>query len=142
MKYRIKIILTAILLIAPVLSAQTRLAAIKQQALNLMSDGRYKEAIDQLNKYVTANPREADGYHKRGLCYEQTAEYQYSVLDLRRARRLDPNNPEIKRDLDRVISIWHQILYKQIEITRSKSLLISGLFGSNLRALLKSKTEY
>jgi|GEM_PF-258415 tetratricopeptide (TPR) repeat protein len=115
MKFTAKIFLAAFLLITPILFAQTRIDIIKRQATLLMSEGRLKEAIDQLNKYIAANPREAEGYHIRGLCYEKTTEYQYSVLDLRRARRLDPNNPQIKKDLDRVIAIWHEMLYKKIE---------------------------
>jgi len=114
MNYSIKICVVIFLLIIP-LSAQTRLDAVKRQATLLIGEGRIKEAIDQLNKYVSSNPRQADGYHLRGLCYEKTTEYQYSVLDLRRARRLDPNNPQIKKDLDRVIAIWHDQLYKKIE---------------------------
>ena len=115
MKYRIKIFLAIFLLIIIPLSAQTRPDAVKRQATLLMGEGRIKEAIDQLNKYISSTPRQADGYHLRGLCYERTSEYQYSVLDLRRARRLDPNNPQIKKDLDRVIAIWHDLLYRKIE---------------------------
>ena len=96
-------------------SAQNRSETLKRQAMQLMQDGRYGEAIDLLNKYVTANPRIAEGYNLRGLCFEKSIQYQYAVLDFRRAIKLDPNNSEIQRNLDRVIKIWHQILYKQIE---------------------------
>ena len=98
----------------PILS-QNKYDALKRQAVLLMTAGRFSEAVDQLNKYIAANPREADGYHKRGLCYEQRSEYQYPVLDLRRAVRLDPNNSQIIKDLNRVIEIWHRQLYLKIE---------------------------
>ena len=98
----------------PILS-QNKYDALKRQAVLLMTAGRFSEAVDQLNKYIAANPREADGYHKRGLCYEQRSEYQYSVLDLRRAVRLDPNNSQIIKDLNRVIEIWHRQLYQKID---------------------------
>ena len=115
MKYSVKICILIFLLIIPVSLAQKKSDAVKQQAVSLMNEGRIKEAIDQLNKYIASDPRQADGYHLRGLCYEKTTEYQYAVLDLRRAIRLDPNNRQIKNDLDRVISIWHQQLYRKIE---------------------------
>jgi tetratricopeptide (TPR) repeat protein len=115
MKHYVKICFAILIITTPALFAQPRIDAIKNQANSLIRDGRYKEAIDQLNKYISSNPREAEGYHLRGLCYEKTTEYQYSVLDLRRARSLDPQNQQIKVDLDRVITFWHELLYKKIE---------------------------
>lgn len=115
MKNRVYIFLSIFIIQFTWLTAQTRTDALKNQAVNLMREGRYKEAIDQLNKFISANPQQATGYHLRGLSYEKTTEYQYSVLDLRRANRLEPNNVEISKDLNRVISIWHQQLYQKIE---------------------------
>lgn len=110
-----KILFTIFIFYTTVLYPQTRSEGLKRQAEFLISEGRYKEAIDQLHKFISANPQLAEGYHIRGLCYEKTTEYQYSVLDLRRARRLDPGDSEIQKDLNRVISIWHQQLYQKIE---------------------------
>ena len=79
--------------------------------------GRYGEAIDLLNKYIAQRPQRYDGYHMRGLAYEQRTQYQKSVLDLRRAYKLAKGNKKskIKKDLDRVIKIWHAQLRKKIE---------------------------
>jgi len=115
MRNRVYIFLSIFLIHFIWINAQTRTDGLKNQAQLLMREGRYKEAIDQLNKYISANPQEPSGYHLRGLSYEKTTEYQYSVLDLRRANRLEPNNTEISRDLNRVITIWHQQLYQKIE---------------------------
>ena len=98
MKFCIKISIVIFLSFLPALLAQTKPDSVKLQAIALMNQNRIKEAIDQLNKYIASDPRNAEGYLLRGLCYEKTSEYQYSVLDLRRARQLDPNNPEIKKD--------------------------------------------
>lgn len=111
----LKIFFLFLFIIALPIFSQNKYKIFKSQAVLLMTAGRFSEAIDQLNKYIAANPREADGYHKRGLCYEQRPEYQYSVLDLRRAVRLDPKNSEIKKDLNRVIGIWHKQLYQKID---------------------------
>lgn len=89
--------------------------SLKRQALTHMSAGRYGEAIDLLNKYISANAQIAEGYNLRGLCHEKRSIYQFAVLDFRRAVRLDPGNPEFKKNLDRALRDWHQLLYKQIE---------------------------
>lgn len=137
----IKIFFLFLFIIALPIFSQNKYETLKNQAVVLMKEGKFSEAIDQLNKYVEANPREADGYYKRGLCYEQKPEYQYSVLDLRRAVRLDPKNSEIKKDLDRVIGIWRKQLYQKIdshtqEITKDPNNALNYLeIGKSYRLL-------
>ena len=115
MKKCIEIFLALILIFTVSSEAQNKTDLYKRQAQLLMRDGRFAEAVDQLDKYVTANPRLADGYHLRALCFEKMVQYQYAVLDLRRAVRLDPANSEIRKDLNRVITVWHQLLYQKID---------------------------
>ncbi|MFH0733959.1 MAG: tetratricopeptide repeat protein [bacterium] len=95
--------------------AQKDTRIYKRQALVHIQAGRYGEAISLLNKYVTANPRLADGYHLRGQCYEKRKEYQYAVLDYRRALKLDTKNKEIANNLNRAWKDWKVILYDKIE---------------------------
>ncbi len=95
--------------------AQKDTRVFKKQALAQISAGRYGEAIALLNKYVTANPRLADGYHLRGNCYEKRREFQYAVLDYRRALKLEPKNNKISEDLNRAWKEWKVILYDKIE---------------------------
>jgi tetratricopeptide (TPR) repeat protein len=87
----------------------------KRVALTLIKDGKYGEAISQLNKYITANPRLSDGYHLRAQCFEKRGEYQYAILDYRRALKLEPNNSKISADLNRAWDDYKKILYKKIE---------------------------
>ena len=89
----------------------------KTQAQGHMQAGRYGEAIDLLNKYISQNARRADGYNLRGLCYEKRTQYQKAVLDFRRARKLaTPSEmPEIVENLNRTIKVWHAQLRKKIE---------------------------
>lgn len=115
MNSRAKILFIFFLFLLSNIYPQIKSEGIKRQAIFLMNEGRYAEAIDQLNKFVSAKPQLAEGYHLRGLCYEKTNQYQYAVLDLRRALRLDPKDSEINKDLNRVISVWHQQLYQKIE---------------------------
>ena len=115
MKFHLKIFLLLLIIFSITSQAQNKSDIWKRQAQILINEGRFAEAVDQLNKYITANPHLADGYHTRGLCYEKMIQYQYSVLDLRRAVRLDPKNQVIRKDLNRVISTWHELLYKRID---------------------------
>lgn len=107
--------LMLLILLPALIQAQTPDEGLKKAAIEHMRAGRYGEAIDLLNKFITANPRLPEGYHLRGLSFEKRAQYQYSVLDLRRARKLDPQNAEIQKDLDRVIQIWYAELNDKIK---------------------------
>ncbi len=136
MKYLTKIL--AILLLIPVmLFSQNNSEGLKQAAIGHMNAGRYGEAIDLLNKYISANPRLAEGYNLRGLSFEKRSQFQSSVLDFRRARKLDPNNKEIQENLARVIAIWHAQLYKKIE-GHEREIAIDPTFPFNYLEIGKS----
>lgn len=116
MKLLIKIFLLLTIFLAFSVNAQTNpYEAMKRQGIIHMENGKYGEAIDLFNKYITANPRIPEGYNLRALCYEKRQIYEYAVLDLRRAVNLTPNNAEYRKNLDRVISIWYPLLRKKIE---------------------------
>ena len=118
---RIKFFSLMFLLILPQLLEAQRIDvdALKATALSHMQAGRFSEAIDQLNKYITANPQESDGYNLRGLCFEKRQQYEYGRLDYRRAIALEARSAtkraEYERNLQRLIDIWYPILNKKIE---------------------------
>ncbi|NOX19272.1 MAG: tetratricopeptide repeat protein, partial [Chlorobi bacterium] len=114
MKLAIKILLLALVACISV-SAQGIEEGFKRQALNQMQSGRFGEAIDLLNKYIAQNAQKADGYNLRGLCYEKRTQYAKAVLDFRRAHKIEPDNIEIKKNLDRTLTVWHALLRKRIE---------------------------
>ncbi|MBK7381297.1 MAG: hypothetical protein IPJ03_20345 [Ignavibacteriales bacterium] len=65
-------IVAAIFILANLqVSSQNNSENIKSQALQEMKVGRYGEAIDLLNRYISAFPQRADGYNLRGLCNEK-----------------------------------------------------------------------
>lgn len=94
---------------------ETELRKFKADAIEHMQAGRYGEAIDLLNKYITTNAREAEGYNLRAICYENRSQYQNAVLDFRRAIALEPGNQEYRNNLSRVIEVWYAQLRKKIE---------------------------
>ena len=96
-------------------AAQNRSEELKRKAIQKMQVGRFGEAIDLLNKYISANARKADGYNLRGLSFEKRIQYVNAILDFRRAVKLKPNNTEYKKNSSRTITTWHKILRKRIE---------------------------
>ncbi len=95
--------------------AQVRLEHLKRQAIVQMQAGNYGEAINLLNRYIASRPRKSEGYNLRGLCYENRTQYRYAVFDFRRALKLEPNNSEARKNLDRTIKIWYALLHKRIK---------------------------
>jgi len=89
--------------------------SLKAEAQKQMALGRYGEAIELINKYITANPQKADGYNIRGLCYEKRNQLELAVYDFRNARKLAPNNKEIANNLARATQTWYDQLYLKIE---------------------------
>lgn len=94
---------------------QDREQGLRQQAIQHMSAGRYGEAIDLLNKFISANPRLAEGYNLRGLCFEKRGQFENAVTDFERAVKLMPNNNEYAQNLQRVRDIWYEQLRKKIQ---------------------------
>ncbi|MGE5679811.1 MAG: tetratricopeptide repeat protein [Bacillota bacterium] len=103
---------------------------LKRESLVHIRNGRFGEAIDLLNKYVAANPRQAEGLKLRALCFEKRGQFGEAVLDLRRALKLAPNNKEIQQNLARVEKAWYPALYKKIEGHR-REIAINANAGVN-----------
>ena len=113
-----KIILVSLLLFlitGEISAQQNQIKEFKQRAIEHMQAGRYGEAIDLLNKYISENAREAEGYNLRAIAYENRSQYQNAVLDYRRAVALEPSNKEYQNNLNRVIDVWYKQLKDKIE---------------------------
>lgn len=112
-----KIILSAAVFLLTFASAyaQGQVDMYKAEAQKQMQFGRYGEAIDLLNKYVSAKPQIAEGYNLRGVCYEKRGQFEMAVYDFRSAKKLQPNNGEINANLKRAVDAWHALLYNKIE---------------------------
>ncbi len=110
---------------------------LKQSALAQMEAGRYGEAIDLLNKYISANPRIAEGYNLRGICFERRGQYQPAVLDFRRAIRLDTDYTEAKSNLARTQEVWYAQLRKKI-LGHEREIAINPAYPFNYLEIGKS----
>ncbi len=96
-------------------NAQNNSAAIKNEGIAKMKSGNYGEAIDLLNRYISANPQVAEGYNLRGLCFEKRGEYEQAVYDFRSARKIKSNDKQINENLSRTTKAWYSLLYNKIE---------------------------
>ncbi len=95
--------------------AQVQTDALRLEAQKQMQFGRYGEAIDLLNRYISALPQKALGYNLRGLCYEKRKDYENAVYDYKSALKLEPNNKDISTNLSRATTAWYSLLYNKIE---------------------------
>ena len=106
-----------LILLASFITAQPQphIQDLKSEALLHMKNGRYGEAINLLNNYISARPQQAEGYNLRGLAYEHRGQYEEAVYDFRSARKLEPENSDIKENLARVTKEWYKLIYNDIE---------------------------
>jgi tetratricopeptide (TPR) repeat protein len=115
---KIKIVFLFLLILIPTISKsqqqKSESDAYKNTALAHMNAGRYGEAVDQWNKYITINAQDPEGYNQRAICFEKRQQYEWGRLDYRRAIHLDPK-PEYLKNLQRLIDIWYALLNKRIE---------------------------
>ena len=115
MKNFFALVLLLTFLNIPQIFCQAQPNEFKDAAKRQMLVGRYGEAIDLLNRYVSAYPQVADGYNLRGVCYEKRGQYEMAVYDFRSARKLQPDNSEINKNLAETTDTWYKLLYNKIE---------------------------
>ncbi len=112
----ILILVSQIIFFSILVKAQTETPVqLENQALKEMKSEKFGEAIQLLDRYISAYPQKAEGYNLRGLCYERRGQFEYAVYDYRSARKLEPNNKEINENLSRTTKAWYELLYNEIE---------------------------
>jgi Flp pilus assembly protein TadD len=110
-----KTIITILILTSTLVFTQTKIDDIKADALKQMQNGKYGEAIDLLNRYISAKPQNPEGYNLRGTSYEKRGLYEMAVYDFRSAKKLAPKDHDIQKNLDRTTEIWYKLLLNKIE---------------------------
>ncbi|MCZ6701845.1 MAG: tetratricopeptide repeat protein [Ignavibacteria bacterium] len=88
---------------------------LHSEALLNIQQGRYGEAIELLNRYISANPQVPEGFSLRGFCYKSRGQFEMAIYDYRSALKLEPDNKEYKSNLDRTIEEFNKQLYNYIE---------------------------
>jgi len=107
-------IVSTVILLTFNLFAQQLTDRLKTEAVEQIKNGRYGEAIDLLNRFISAEPQNPEGYNLRGLCYEQRKRYEMAVYDFRSALKLNPKNIDFNSNLQRAIDAWNALLFNNI----------------------------
>ncbi len=110
-----KIIFCFLIIFCFAVRAQDQTNNIKTEAQAEMREGRYSEAIDLLNKYISAYPQEADGFNLLGICYEKQKQFENAVYYFRLAEKIKPADKNINSNLNRATNSWYKLLYNEIE---------------------------
>ncbi|MEW6528449.1 MAG: tetratricopeptide repeat protein [Candidatus Micrarchaeota archaeon] len=61
--------------------------------------GNYDSAIQEYTKAIELNPKNADAYFNRGLCYEKQGKYDLAIQDYKKTIKLNPENLEAQNNL-------------------------------------------
>ncbi|MCH6575788.1 MAG: hypothetical protein IH795_11415, partial [Bacteroidetes bacterium] len=55
--------------------AQPSSEVLRLEAIENITKGQYGEAIELLNRYISARPQKSEGFNLRGTCFEKRGEY-------------------------------------------------------------------
>lgn len=102
-----------------------------------MEEGKYSEAIDLLNNYISAEPRRAEGYALRAECYDNINQYYKAVLDWEKATKLDPTNQVLQSNLAKSKAILRNNLQEKIK-GHERELAIDPSASENYLAIGKA----
>lgn len=105
----------AIILLFVTISTFPQASEQKRQASQMMQSGRFSEAVDLLNKFLAQNPRDAEGYNMRGICFERRGEHEKAYYDFEAAKKIQPKNAEYKKNFDRLWGVWQKLLRDKIK---------------------------
>jgi tetratricopeptide (TPR) repeat protein len=63
---------------------------VYEQAKKLFEEGKYEEAIDQLDHMIEQSPNSKNAYVLRGTSYDSIGQYDQAIADYTRAIEIDP----------------------------------------------------
>lgn len=109
------IIYIGIILSSASILAQSQYDDLKVEANQLMKMGRYGEAITILDRFISSNPQNVEGYLLRGTCYEKRGNYEFAVSDYRTAKKIAPSNIQVINQLNSTLDTWYKLLFNKIE---------------------------
>ena len=58
----------------------------------LADNGKYKEAIELLDKAIQKNPKYREAFLNKGLCHENLKDFNSAILDYKGLLKIDPKN--------------------------------------------------
>lgn len=112
---KIIFLLTGFILLSVTTLPQIRSEELRFEAIQLMNSGRFGEAIDVLNRFISLNPQNVEGFLLRGTSYQKRGNFESAVYDFRIAQKLVPDDIEVNSKLTSVTDLWYKLLYNKIE---------------------------
>ncbi|NRT73614.1 tetratricopeptide repeat protein [Clostridium beijerinckii] len=79
------------------------------QALTLIDDKKYKEAILKLNKAIELSSQDAEAYYNRGFAYEGLGELDLALKDYKTARKLYTDEESSYMTLNAIANIHRKM---------------------------------
>jgi tetratricopeptide (TPR) repeat protein len=64
--------------------------------------GEHDHAIDDYNKAIEINPKDAAAYYNRGNAYEKKGDKARAIADFSKAIEINPNDQDAKNSLARL----------------------------------------
>ncbi|GAB3764076.1 tetratricopeptide repeat protein [Spirosoma pomorum] len=74
-----------------IISACTSSDTYLEQGRNQLKEGKFREAIESLNKAIESNDENAEAFNSRGVAYFELKEYSNASLDYDKAVKLAPD---------------------------------------------------
>ena len=75
-----------------------------------MNTGRYREAIEELNKAIEADPKFALAYNARGYAYYRLRDYSHAIADFDKALVLRPG---YKNAIDNLVAALNAVSHSK-----------------------------
>jgi tetratricopeptide (TPR) repeat protein len=79
-------------------------SALWKLAVDCYKAGRFREAVDQFQEYIWANPNDPAGHHSLGMAYCQLGEFAQAIDPFMRSLSLGPEFAEVYHTLGTVYS--------------------------------------
>lgn len=70
-----------------------------ERAVGYKVDGKYEEALSELNALLAQSPDHSEAHHQLGLILGFTGDFDQSLAELRRAVELEPESTLLRNDL-------------------------------------------
>lgn len=112
MKFRLLCILFLITYFS--VFSQSTSDPLRKEALINIEQGKYGEAIELLNRFISAYPQDAEGFNLRGFCFEKRGMFEQAFYDYRSALKLDAGNEKFKSNISRITEKFNRLLYNNI----------------------------
>lgn len=74
-------------------------AAYLERAIGFKIEGKYEEALDELQALLSTCPDLAEAHHQLGLIMGFTGDFEQSLSELRRAVDIEPESTLLRNDL-------------------------------------------